>query len=119
MKILAFVVIDSSLWEGKQINDTKLFTSLGDAEKFYDRVEGFNLTKSLHSYHADGTYTLIKIEKSESYESITHVTDSDFDEMYMNSVDDRTTEYFIERESTERDVVEHFSKGRETGNRYS
>jgi hypothetical protein len=35
------------------------------------------------------------------------------------SVDDRTTEYFIERESTERDVVEHFSKGRKPGDRYS
>jgi hypothetical protein len=92
MKILAFVVIDSSLWEGKQINDTNLFTSLADAEKFYDKVEGFNLTKSLHSYHNDGTYTLIKIEKSKSYELLTHVTDSDFDEMYMNSVDDKTAE---------------------------
>jgi hypothetical protein len=33
--------------------------------------------------------------------------------------DGRTAEYFIERESNERDVVEHFSKGRKPGDRYS
>jgi len=40
-------------------------------------------------------------------------------EIIEDSVDDRTTEYFIERESTERDVVEHFSKDRKPGDRYS
>jgi hypothetical protein len=82
MKILVYVVINSSLWEGREINDTTIFTSLYDAEKFYDKIEDFNLTKSLHSYHINGTYTLIKIEKSECYESLTHIDDADFDQMY-------------------------------------